>query len=282
MNRLGLITLIALAGLVSTAIASETDEFTWDIDGDGEETALTDGLLVIRHLFGFTDQALVQGAVDASATRSTPADIKAYLDANLNELDVDGNGTNSPLTDGLLIIRYLFGFDGSSLIQNAVALDGARTRADNVSAFLDARSRGGGSVESPIEPPAVTAKAYFEDTISDLILDRCLSCHNNKGPASTTRLVYVSDSDINYLDKNYDVLSSYVSRGNSWTLLVKVSGKRSHGGGAIYPEGTEEYAAFEEFVRLVEEEDASGEGEPVTSAFSTFFKPSTLLTSEAT
>ena len=275
MNRLGLITLIALMSLIPKAIASETDEFTWDIDGDGKETALTDGLLVIRHLFGFTDQALVQGAVDGSATRSTPADIKAYLDANPNELDVDGNGTNSPLTDGLLIIRYLFGFDGSSLIQNAIALDGARTRADDVSAFLDARSGGGGSVEPPVEPPAVTAKAYFEETISDLILDRCLSCHNNNGPASTTRLVYVSDSDINYLDKNYDVLSGYISRGNSWTLLVKVSGKRSHGGGAIYPEGTEEYAAFEEFVRLVEEEDASGEEEPesITSAFSMFTSP---------
>ena len=259
MNRFGLIALIALVGLVPSAIASETDEFTWDIDGDGKETALTDGLLVIRYLFGFTDQALVQDAVDASATRSTPADIKAYLDAYPAELDVDGNGTNSPLTDGLLIIRYLFGFDGSSLIQNAVVLDGARTSADDVSAFLDARSAGGGGVEPPVEPPAVTAKAYFEEIISDLILDRCLSCHNNNGPANTTRLVYASDSDINYLDKNYDVLSDYVSRGNSWTLLVKVSGKRSHGGGAIYPEGTEEYAAFEEFVRLVEEEDASGE-----------------------
>ena len=81
MNRLGLIALIALVGLVPPAIASETDEFTWDIDGDGKETALTDGLLVIRYLFGFTDQALVQDAVDASATRSTPDDIKAYLDA---------------------------------------------------------------------------------------------------------------------------------------------------------------------------------------------------------
>ena len=58
------------------AVASEADEFTWDIDGDGKETPLTDGLLIIRYLFGFTDQALVQGAVDSSATRSTAADIK--------------------------------------------------------------------------------------------------------------------------------------------------------------------------------------------------------------
>ena len=72
------------------AVGSEADEFTWDIDGDGKEAPLTDGLLVIRYLFGFTDQALIQGAVDSSATRSTAADITAYLDAHPGELDVDG------------------------------------------------------------------------------------------------------------------------------------------------------------------------------------------------
>ena len=30
-------------------------------------------------------------------------------------LDVDGNGKTEPLTDGLLIIRYLFGFTGEAL-----------------------------------------------------------------------------------------------------------------------------------------------------------------------
>ena len=150
MNRLGLIALIALIGLVPPAIASETDEFTWDIDGDGKETALTDGLLVIRYLFGFTDQALVQDAVDTSATRSTPADIKAYLDAYAADLDVDGNGTNSALTDGLLIIRYLFGFNGSSLVQNAVAQDGERTSAADISVYLGLRSGGGTVLNHPL------------------------------------------------------------------------------------------------------------------------------------
>ena len=127
MNRIVLFSLVALIGLAPMAVASEADEFTWDIDGDGKETPLTDGLLIIRYLFGFTDQALVQGAVDSSATRSTAADIKAYLDAHTAELDVDGNAKNAPLSDGLLIIRYLFGFDGASLIQNAVAPEACGT-----------------------------------------------------------------------------------------------------------------------------------------------------------
>ena len=284
MNRLGLIALIALVGLVPPAIASETDEFTWDIDGDGKETALTDGLLVIRYLFGFTDQALVQDAVDASATRSTPEDIKAYLDAYSAELDVDGNGTNSALTDGLLIIRYLFGFNGSSLVQNAVAPDGERTSAADISVYLGLRSGGGGNVEPPIETPTITAKTYFEDNVSELILARCIVCHNDNGSARSTRLVYEASSVPGYLDNNYSVLAAYVSGGNAATLLAKMSGSQSHGGGAIYRMGTDQYAAFEEFVRLVQEEDASGEEEPepVSNSFNAFFKSSTLLNAEAT
>ena len=87
-----------------------------------------------------------------------------------------------------------------------------------------------------------------------------------------------------FLDNNYDVLAAYVSGGNGARLLGKMSGTQSHGGGRIYGVGTDEYAAFEEFVRLVEEEDASGgeEPEPVTNAFNTYFKSSTLLSAEAT
>ena len=115
-------------------------------------------------------------------------------------------------------------------------------------------------------------------------MDRCIVCHRSGGSAGTTRLVYEASSAAGYLDNNYDVLAAYVSGGNGATLLGKMSGTQSHGGGRIYGVGTDEYAAFEEFVRLVEEEDASGgeEPEPVTNAFNTYFKSSTLLSAEAT
>ena len=262
------------------AVASEADEFTWDIDGDGKEAPLTDGLLIIRYLFGFTDQALIQGAVDSNATRSTAADITAYLDAHPAELDVDGNAKNAPLSDGLLIIRYLFGFDGASLVQNAVAPDGARTTADDISAFLDARS-GGGSIDPPIEPPTVTAKAYFEDEVAGLI-DRCVSCHKAGAVAGGTDLVFVLNTTEN-LDTNYKALRDFILDTSQPSILGKISGV-SHPGGNIYPTNSDGYKVFEEFVRLVEEEDASGEEEPepVTNAFNTLFKSSTLLSAEAT
>jgi hypothetical protein len=39
-------------------------------------------------------------------------------------LDIDGNGSVAPLTDGLLVLRYLFGFTGGTLISGAVDLTG--------------------------------------------------------------------------------------------------------------------------------------------------------------
>ena len=35
-------------------------------------------------------------------------------------LDVDANGKTEPLTDGLLIIRHLFGFEGDTLTASAI------------------------------------------------------------------------------------------------------------------------------------------------------------------
>ena len=36
-------------------------------------------------------------------------------------LDIDNNGALDPLTDGLLVLRFLFGFTGTTLTNNAVA-----------------------------------------------------------------------------------------------------------------------------------------------------------------
>ena len=91
-----------------------------DIDGDGQATALTDGLLIIRYLFGFGGTALVSGALGPDATVTTADAIIARLDSQKTAFDIDGDGSTLPLTDGLLIIRYLFGFQGSALVAGAL------------------------------------------------------------------------------------------------------------------------------------------------------------------
>ena len=76
--------------------------FNFDFDGSGDAAALTDGLLAIRHLFGFSDDALVAAATASLATRQNASEITDYLNAAESELDIDGDGETGALTDGLL------------------------------------------------------------------------------------------------------------------------------------------------------------------------------------
>lgn len=50
-----------------------------DIDGNGQLTALTDGILVLRFLFGFTGTPLTSGAIGAGCTRCDSSTLLSYL-----------------------------------------------------------------------------------------------------------------------------------------------------------------------------------------------------------
>ena len=52
------------------------------------------------------------------------------------KLDIDGDGESKPLTDGLLLIRYLFGFSGDSLISGAIGSGAERDTAEEVEAYI--------------------------------------------------------------------------------------------------------------------------------------------------
>ena len=106
-----------------------------DIDSDGSASALTDGLLALRILFDFTGPALTNGAVGAFCARCAPSTIEAYL-AELEVLDVDGDATASPLTDGVLILRFLFGFRGDALTSGAVGEACTRCDATAIELYL--------------------------------------------------------------------------------------------------------------------------------------------------
>ena len=113
--------------------------FSFDVDENLEAKALTDGLLVIRHLFGFSGESLTAGAVSAEANRDASEAIAGYLTDAVSELDIDGDGESKPLTDGLLLIRYLFGFSGDSLISGAIGNGATRNTAEAVEAYIKER-----------------------------------------------------------------------------------------------------------------------------------------------
>ena len=108
---------------------------TLDIDDNKQVDALTDGVLVIRYLFGLTGQTLVSGAIGANANRSNAGALLTYLDDIEPLLDIDGNGQTDALSDGMLIIRYLFGIRGASLTQGTLAAGATRNGAQ-IEAYL--------------------------------------------------------------------------------------------------------------------------------------------------
>ncbi|MBI1371568.1 MAG: LEPR-XLL domain-containing protein [Phycisphaera sp.] len=131
--------------------------FTLDIDNNGSTQPLTDGILAIRYLAGFTGSVLTSGAVGAGAMRSDPVDIFTYLDtAPRTVLDVDADGLVQPLTDGILIIRYLAGFTGTVLTNGATGSGATRTDPADIINFLDALQPPAGAPPLMIEqsPPA--------------------------------------------------------------------------------------------------------------------------------
>ena len=111
---------------------------TLDLDGDGEVRALTDGLMVLRHLFGFSEDRVVSQAVSDHASRTSPSEIVDEIFKLSTLLDIDEDDTLGALTDGLVIIRYLFGYSGETLIKGAIAGEGRRRTASAVTGKLDA------------------------------------------------------------------------------------------------------------------------------------------------
>ncbi len=113
--------------------------FSFDIDQSETLAPLTDGLLVIRHLFGFSGTALISNAIDMSASRQYANEISTYLTQAEVELDIDGSGDVTALTDGLLLIRYLFGFSGESLVDGAIGTNATRVSSTDIEAYIKER-----------------------------------------------------------------------------------------------------------------------------------------------
>jgi hypothetical protein len=116
-----------------------TDLTGLDIDGNGQYDALSDGVLLLRYLFGgFEGDDLINGAVATNATRNL-TEINTYLQTSIESgyFDIDGNGVVDALSDGIIGMRYLFGgFEGNTLIDGAMSPDATRDLA-GVQSYLN-------------------------------------------------------------------------------------------------------------------------------------------------
>jgi len=114
---------------------------SWDLDHDGNADALTDGLLMLRYTFGLRGDELTSGVVSTSSPLST-AEVQAEIEAAIGIADIDGNGQVDALTDGLLLLRYLFGLTDDTLINGVLGTGATRLTAEDIKQHLDGNMPG--------------------------------------------------------------------------------------------------------------------------------------------
>ena len=111
-------------------------EDSWDFDKDGNADALTDGLLLLRYTFNLKGDSLTSGAISAGSTL-TATQVEANVAASTATFaDIDGSGNVDALTDGLLLLRYMFNLKGDSLIDGAISDSAGRTSAVDIESYI--------------------------------------------------------------------------------------------------------------------------------------------------
>jgi hypothetical protein len=112
-------------------------------------------------------------------------------------------------------------------------------------------------------PPPNSIDFYLANVKNDVVDGICLGCHKSDGLASTSQLVFTPGDD----EANLEVLRAYMKlRGDEGrTILSKVSGAESHGGGAVLKDDSIEYAALSKLLSILSREDSrssdvTGEG----------------------
>lgn len=110
---------------------------TLDIDGNGQFEGYKDGLLMLRHMFGFSEEQLIDGGVAPDALYSSASQIEARIQGLGDRVDIDGDSQVNALTDGLLILRYLLDFRSDALIEDAVSSSGSRQQPAEIESYLE-------------------------------------------------------------------------------------------------------------------------------------------------
>jgi len=126
-------------GAYTVMVANMSQWLTFDIDATGMRTpydALTDGLLIVRHMRYPANTNDTVNALGIGAMRTTEQ-IGDYLDLLTTALDIDGDGVVDPATDGVLILRYMMGIRFTGLLEDAVSPNASRKQYGDILQYLE-------------------------------------------------------------------------------------------------------------------------------------------------
>lgn len=106
-----------------------------DIDANVQYLPASDGVLILRSMFGLTGTALTNNALGVAATRTGDPQMATYLTDMLPFFDVDGNGRIEASSDGLMIVRKLLGLTGTAITNGAIGT-GATRNVAQIEAYI--------------------------------------------------------------------------------------------------------------------------------------------------
>jgi hypothetical protein len=109
---------------------------TWDFDGNGHADALTDGLIMLRYCFDLRGEILVKGVMSPESTM-TAGQVEDTFENAMDIADIDNDGSVDALTDGLMLLRYLFDLRGNNLTQDVMGQNAGRTSHSEIEAHIE-------------------------------------------------------------------------------------------------------------------------------------------------
>ncbi|MGB0474190.1 MAG: hypothetical protein ACPGHU_06770, partial [Porticoccaceae bacterium] len=115
--------------------SSNSQASAWDMDGNDNIDALTDGLLLLRHTFELRGEVLTDGVMADDSTMSSAQVEQRVVDAYAIA-DIDQSGEVDALTDALILLRYLFELRGNDLVVGAVADGASRVSPSDIEQYI--------------------------------------------------------------------------------------------------------------------------------------------------
>ena len=179
-----------------------------DIDGNEKFDALTDGLLLLRSMFELSGGPLITGVVADDAVYTSSSDIETRITALGDRVDIDDDGRIDALTDGLLILRYLFELSGDALTAGVISDGAQRASAVDIESYL---------LKLTTFSPVFTSGANFSAVENQLSIGTVLTTDTDSGDSVTftvsgSELSITSAGVLTFTSaSDYEVKASYTA-----------------------------------------------------------------------
>ena len=190
----------------------DEDTLVLDVDASGTVTPLTDGLMILRSMFGFTDDALTNAAVDLTNCQDCDseeiekyiADVRGLTFGKINSVD-DQNISGSALNGATLTIGIENG--DSESVDLSGLIDGVGVTSSQASAITANTAKTGITTDQASAITANTAKTGItSDQATAITENTTKTAEANKSVSSlNTELEAIKNPQ-----KEYSIISSEI------------------------------------------------------------------------